>query len=356
MSVLIYDGANFLRQRLVLSLISGRTVQIRNIRSDSEYPGLHDFEASFIRLLDKLTDGSRITINETGTNLKFVPGQIVGGNIVHDCPPTRSITYFLEPIAMIAPLSKTKISLILKGVTNDEIDISIDTFKAVTINVLKKLGIDNAECTINKRGIAPGGGGEVHFACPPTKVLKPINILEEGKTKRVRGIAYTANVTPQFGGRMVDAARGVLNDYLPDVWIFTDTKKSDASGNSPGYGISLVAETMKGCLKAADEMVPGADIEPEVLGKRCALRLLEEIDLDSIVDSTHQCLALHYMSLSDDVAPSRVRLAKLSPTTVQFLRHQSDFLGVRFQFKNEEDSVICSCIGLNIANLARRTF
>ena len=33
---------------------------------------LIDFEASFIRLLDKLTNGSRIEVNETGT-VRLVP-------------------------------------------------------------------------------------------------------------------------------------------------------------------------------------------------------------------------------------------------------------------------------------------
>lgn len=242
----------------------------------------------------------------------------------------------------------------MRGVTNDDVDISIDTFKAVTLNVLKKLGVENAECTVNKRGMAPRGGGEVHFSCPIVKSLKPVDLVDEGKVKRVRGVAYTANVTPQFSSRMVEAARGVLNNFLPDVWVFTDTQKGDASGLSPGYGLSLVAETMKGSLKSADEMT--ADADPEKLGKRCAQRLLEEIDLDGVIDSAHQCIALHILALSDDTKPSRIRVAKLTPAAVQFLRHLRDFLGITFRFKNEESSIVCSCVGLNMTNLGRRTF
>jgi RNA 3'-terminal phosphate cyclase-like protein len=39
--------------------------------------------------------------------------------------------------------------------------------------------------------------------------------------KRVRGVAFTLRVSPQTGNRLVDAARGVLNKFLPDVYIFT---------------------------------------------------------------------------------------------------------------------------------------
>lgn len=355
MSALEYEGCNFLRQRLVLSTISGRPIRIRNIRSHEENPGVQDFEACFIRLLSKLCDGAQITINDTGTNVMYTPGQIMGGEIVHDCPPTRSITYFLEGVVALAPFAKTPLSLVLRGgVTNDGIDISIDSFKAVTLPLLKKFGIDDIKCTVRKRGAPPLGGGEVLFSCPIVKAIKPIEMMDEGKVKRVRGVTFATKVTPQFASRMVDSARGVLNDFLPDVWIFNDTVKGGTCGLSPGYGISLVAETMKGTLKSADEM--SADMDPEEVGRRCAQRLLSEIDLDGVVDSSHQCVALHFLAMSDDIKPSRIRLAKLSPASVHYLRHLRDFLGISFRFKTDANSVLCSCIGLNITNLGKRTF
>lgn len=59
-------------------------------------------------------------------------------------------------------------------------------------------------------------------------------------------------VPPQNANRMVDAARGVLNQLLADVYIFTDAAAGPAAGNSPGYGITLVAETTSGCLISAE--------------------------------------------------------------------------------------------------------
>ncbi len=51
---------------------------------------------------------------------------------------------------------------------------------------------------------------------------------------------------------MVDGARGVLNALLADVYIFTDAVSGQQSGNSPGYGLTLVAETTSGCLISAE--------------------------------------------------------------------------------------------------------
>ena len=69
------DGATQFRQRLVVSILSHRSLLIRNIRADDlENPGLKDYEASFLRLIDQMTNGSRMEINNTGTQLKFRPG------------------------------------------------------------------------------------------------------------------------------------------------------------------------------------------------------------------------------------------------------------------------------------------
>lgn len=50
--------------------------------------------------------------------------------------------------------------------------------------------------------------------------------------KRVRGIAYTTKISPQMANRLVDGARGILNNLLPDVYIYTDHFKGKDSGLS----------------------------------------------------------------------------------------------------------------------------
>uniref|UniRef100_A0A5F9CXP4 RNA terminal phosphate cyclase like 1 n=1 Tax=Oryctolagus cuniculus TaxID=9986 RepID=A0A5F9CXP4_RABIT len=122
---LSYAGCNFLRQRLVLSTLSGRPVKIRKIRARDDNPGLRDFEASFIRLLDKITNGSRIEINQTGTTLYYQPGLLYGGSLEHDCSVLRGIGYYLESLLCLAPFMKHPLKIILRGVTNDQVDPSV---------------------------------------------------------------------------------------------------------------------------------------------------------------------------------------------------------------------------------------
>jgi hypothetical protein len=67
----------------------------------------------------------------------------------------------------------------------------------------------------------------------------------------------------------------VLNDLLADVYIFTDAVSGQQSGNSPGYGVTLVAETTSGCLISAECCSTQAAELPrgEVRGGCCCLLL-----------------------------------------------------------------------------------
>lgn len=100
---------------------------------------------------------------------------------------------------------------------------------------------------IKKRGSPPLGGGEVQFLCPVIKQVKTLNFVEIGKIKRIRGIAYVTSflpiltflklpcrhavrVSPQFSNRMIEAARSVLNRYIPDIYLYSDVYKGEESG------------------------------------------------------------------------------------------------------------------------------
>lgn len=89
--IITYKGSSFLRQRLLLSVLSGKPVRILEIRTLHDEPGMQEFEVNLIRLLDKITNGTIIELNETGTSLFFQPGLLCGGNVEHDCSNQRSI-------------------------------------------------------------------------------------------------------------------------------------------------------------------------------------------------------------------------------------------------------------------------
>lgn len=338
--VLVYEGSNFFRQRLTLATLSGKTVKIKNIRTRGEEPGLNEYEANFIRLLDKICNGSHIEVNETGTSVLYKPGVLLGGHVEHTCSNKRGIGYYLEPVFMLAPFCKTPFNITLTGVTNNQIDPSVDMIRSSLLPVVKNFLVvdEGLSFKMIRRGLPPLGEGVVNFTCPVRRTLKSFQWVESGKVKRIRGVAYSSRVAPIVANRVLDAAKKVFSNYLADVYFFVDNSK----GKSPGFGLCAVAETNKGSFMSAESMSgsPNKDKDiklPEDVGQEAAWRLLEEIYRGGCVDSTCQPLVLLYMVLTaKDV--SKIVLGPLTPYSMHFLRHLRDFFKVTFKIEQHVDN------------------
>ena len=132
-----------MRQRLALSLLTGRPVEITDIRIHDDSPGIcgalisfpgsekvipADYETALLRLVQRISNGSSTEINRTGaprrlefvrsclegTRVLFVPGILHGGDMESfECPTERCISYYAEMVLMIAPFCKVRCSCFL---------------------------------------------------------------------------------------------------------------------------------------------------------------------------------------------------------------------------------------------------
>ncbi|XP_038220779.1 probable RNA 3'-terminal phosphate cyclase-like protein [Zerene cesonia] len=371
--VLIYKGSNFFRQRLLLSTLSGRSVRIEEIRSSHDDPGLREYEVNLIRLLDKITNGTRVELSETGTSLYFQPGILIGGQVTHTCCPQRGIGYYLEVLLALGPFCKEPLNAVLQGVTHHDLDVSVDKVKTAALPVLLKFILvdDGLELKVVRRGAPPLGGGEIVFKCPVRRHLRPLQWTKWGLVKRIRGVVYALRVSPTMANRVVEAAKGVMLNFLPDVYINTDQCRGSNAGKSPGFGISLVAETNDKTFYCAEaksvEAGTRSSTLPEDLGKECAMRLLDEIHRGGAVDSSLQWLLALWMALGQkDVSEAVV--GPLSEYTIKFLQHLKEFFGVMFKLEvlreqdedSDEEQVVAqkvkmTCVGIGYVNISKRT-
>ncbi|XAO26193.1 hypothetical protein I312_105027 [Cryptococcus bacillisporus CA1280] len=139
--ILRFTGHRHLRQRILLSILSGKSMRIDGIRSDDVHVGLRDYEVNLLRLVEKVTNGSTIEISVTG--------------------------YYLEVLLPLAPFCKKPFNITLYGVTGEE----------------------GRDMTIKKRGSAPLGGGQVFFKCPVVRQLNTLQFIDKGKIKKIRGVS-----------------------------------------------------------------------------------------------------------------------------------------------------------------------
>ena len=357
---------------MMLRLYYYRPISITSIRLKDEFPGLRDYEVSLLKFVEKITNGSRIVINETGTAVSFEPGQLTGGKFSHDCAPSKSVIYYLEVAAALALFCKEPLTLQLKGSTHDEFGNSVDIFRSVTVPLLQKLGVANDEDSqlsfkIVTRSYGESADGCVIFTCPIVKFIPPVDLTKEGLVKRVRGVFWSAKMNREFSVRFVESARSILNKCIEDVWIYTENVKNTTE---PIYGASIMSETEYGFFKGINCLSKNPE-EADKLGKRVAKQLLREIDAGGVSDESHQWLVCLFMAVSQDHKVSKAIVSsELSKNTIEFLRGIQDFLLVRFNLTRVTDPELTAddeeeaeshkgqiqleCIGINMTNTARK--
>lgn len=332
----------------------------------------------------------------TGTVLLYRPGLITGsapgsgasgGVIRHEVSAecTRGVSYFLVPLCLLAPFSKAPFNVLFTGPgvitsSTETGDMSVDSVRTAILPLYAKFGIQNKiELRILKRSNpgprGVGGAGEVQLIFGhQVRLPKTLHLMNSGKIKRIRGVAYSTGVSGSNNARMIDTARGILNPFGADTYIFSDVssaaivpapERNNAAAKKKigvGFGLSLVAESSTGCLYSADlASPPSGGQPPEDIGKQCAYQLLENISKSGCVSLAAASTLITLMSMgSEDVG--RLQLGREvigDETTVQLARDLSKFgaagWGIRDAGADDESGdMVISVVGRGIGNVGRK--
>ncbi|KIX94686.1 uncharacterized protein Z520_09732 [Fonsecaea multimorphosa CBS 102226] len=396
-----FSSHKSLTSRLILSTLLGRPVRIDQIRPNSPTnPGLAPHEISFLRLLEAVTNGSHIEISYTGTVLLYKPGLITGsapgsgadgvsGVLRHEIPATntRGLAYFLIPMCLLAPFSKAKFNILFTGpgvITSSTPDtwgdMSVDSVRTAILPLYAKFGIErDIELRILKRSNPGprglGGAGEVQLVFGhQVRLPKTLHMLNPGRVKKIRGVAYSTGVSGQNNARMIEAARGVLNQFAGDIYIFSDVGSASLmpapTKDNPnakkkvglGFGLSLVAETSSGCLYSADSASPPeGGRPPEDIGRMCAFQLLESIERGGCVSLEALETVFTLMTMgSEDVGRIQVgRDVMANEHTIQLARDLKAFgsagWGIRdVEGEKGDGQLLVSIVGRGVGNVGRK--
>ncbi|KAF2088105.1 18S rRNA biogenesis protein RCL1 [Saccharata proteae CBS 121410] len=389
-----FTGHRSFAHRIVLATLTGRPIRISQIRSNATNPGLLPHEVSLLRLLDSVTNGSTIEFSYTGTTLVYRPGLITGsaaglgatgGVIRHEVPRecTRGVSYFLIPLCLLAPFSKAQINVIFTGLgvitsSTPAGDVSVDTVRTAILPLFANFGIqNNLELRVLRRSNpgpgGRGGGGEVQLVFGhQVRLPKTIHLLNPGRIKKIRGVAYAVGVAGSNNARMIETARGVLNPFVADTYVFSDVSSApflpaptQANPSAKrkiglGFGISLVAESSTGALFSADvASPPQGGVPPEDLGKQAAYQLLDAVAQSGCASRVAAPTMLTLMAMgSEDVG--RLQLGRDVVGSEEILRLARDLRafgmsgwGLRDASGDSAD-VVVSIVGRGVGNVGRK--
>lgn len=317
---------------IILSLLSRKSIVI-NLKSD-----LQNYLTflNFIKIISP-----RSTYVKADNSLAFSPKSLGGNFFFKD----SSITYNLKFLILISPFLKESVEAEMNGITNDL--ESVDLLKITFSCIFKFFNLPKFEINIKKRGFSPLGEGLVIFKGRNVNEIKNIEASNPEKLLKIRGLVVTARIGSDYSHRMINEIKNNMSD-LGDTKVQTIVNNRNDSGPSPGYEISLVAESKNG-LFCSTLSSTSEQLLPEKMAKLCCFNLINEIKNGGIFDGKLMPYIIFYMGLSKGVGSIRVGL--LSDESKSLLEILNLFFNVEYNLKEDQEEFILTIIGCNYSNI-----
>ncbi len=238
-------GGQVLRTALTLSALTGRPVEIVNIRAGRPNPGLQPQHLTAVQAAAAVCQ-ARVEGAELGSRtLRFLPqSPPTPGTYAFDVAEVAgrgsagAVGLVFQTLFLPLALAPGESHLTLRGGTHVPWAPSVDYLREVFLPTVARIGLE-AEMDLLSWGFYPAGGGEVRVRIRGRSgPLPPIPLTDRGAVRRVWGRGVVSNLPAHIPQRMVDRARNLL----ARAGLKADLQPLVVRGAGPGAGIFLFVQ------------------------------------------------------------------------------------------------------------------
>lgn len=318
-------GGQIIRTAIALAAITGKEVEIKNIRANRPKPGLAAQHLHAVKAVEKLSGGRTEGLALRSTQLKFSPGALKGFEGEIDIGTAGSITLLLQCLIPVALFADEPTQVRIKGGTDVKWSPPIDFYTDVFLKAIREMGCE-VQISLKRRGYYPKGGGLVETRIAPSHRLNGFVFMDKEREGIVKGVSHSCGLPAHVVERQAKAAERILNEKGYDADIKTEIEND--GNRTTGSGITLWRGYKSG--SALGERGKRA----EFVGEEAARDVTEELESVSTVDVNLADQLIPYIALADGKSELKVReVTKHLETNVYVTKK---FLDVEFEVEKEE--------------------
>ena len=327
-------GGQIIRTAIALAAITGKAVEITNIRANRPNPGLSAQHLHAVRAVERISGGSTEGLALRSTRLAFTPGMLKGFEGEIDIGTAGSITLLLQCLVPAALFADRTTKVRITGGTDVSWSPPMEFYTHVFLPVLRELGCE-LQLDLKRRGYYPKGGGLVDLTVTPTRRLKglvlrkpehAVEITSHEHAVEITGVSHSCGLPAHVVDRQARAAKHVLKDAGYDAAIKTEPEERGTW--TTGSGITLWSGYKSG--SALGERGKRA----ELVGEEAARGILTELQAPGTVDVHLADQLVPYLALATGNSEMRVREMTKHLETNLYITQQ--FLEVNFTVQKDE--------------------
>lgn len=322
-------GGQVLRTCLSLSLITGTAFHIYNIRAGRNNPGLSPQHLKAVEAAAEIGNASLTGADLRSTSLTFSPQKISSGKFKIDIGTAGSSTLVLQSICIPLSFTDSTSKITISGGTHVPWSPSYDYLKQHWLVFLSRMGYD-IFLDIQSAGFYPQGGGQITAEIQPIKSINPLNLIERGNFKQIRGYSAVANLTRKIAVRQ----RQQVLRRLGDTYKLNDIRINSLPARSKGTTICLIGEFSNSqcCYFALGELgKPAEKVADEVVDQ-----IEKFMATEAAIDEYLADQLLLPLSMADDV--SQFSAAKITNHLITNANVIQRFLPSLIHIKGELNS------------------
>jgi RNA 3'-terminal phosphate cyclase (ATP) len=237
-------GGGILRTSLALAVLTGRPLEVVNIRAARPKPGLRPQHLTAVRAVAMICAAERRGDALNSQRLVFRPGgPPVGGDYRFDVADAArggsagAMTLIAQAILLPLAFASRPSRVTLLGGTHVPWSPPFHYFRDVFLPAVNRLGL-KAESSLKSWGWYPVGRGEFDLSVRPSHRLGGQEWIDRGELTQVTGVAAVTNLPAHIPQRMANRAHNLLQaaGYAGRI------KPLRERGPAAGAGIFLTTE------------------------------------------------------------------------------------------------------------------
>lgn len=321
-------GGQILRTAISLSAITGKPIEVSNIRANRTNPGLRPQHMAGIRIIANLFHAKSENLKVGAEWIRFSPSdKFQGGSTKFDIGTAGSIPLILMAVVPAVSLSNNSLQIEVTGGTDVKASPTIDYIKYIVAKSYLSIG-PKFSVDVLKRGYYPKGDGVVQCTIEPCKTPGTLELLAT-KYLEPKIISVCSQLPVHVAKRQISSALVALEKK--DIRCSNYTASIETS-ISPGSSILVYSASDFGLYVGGDS-IGELGKRAEAVGTEAALRFLDSTLAQATVDPFLADMLVLPLALSK--GRSRYRVAQVTQHLLTNLHVVSKFVGCKYRIEQQ---------------------